>query len=84
VHIHFKVRTDPESDQGYEFTSQFLFDDDLSDTVHTQEPYASKGQRDLRNDGDGIYQNGGSQLTLQLAQEGDGYSTLFDIGVQLA
>ncbi len=43
VHIHFKIRTDPESDAGYEFTSQFFFDDDLTDKVHAQAPYASEG-----------------------------------------
>ena len=84
VHIHFKVRTSPSAAQGHEFTSQFFFDDGLSDQVFTQAPYNSKGQRDTRNSGDGIYQQSGGQLTLSPAAEGDGYSAQFHIGVQIA
>ncbi len=32
VHIHFKIRTDPEAEAGFEFTSQLFFDDELSRT----------------------------------------------------
>jgi hypothetical protein len=32
--------------------------------VDAQQPYAQKGQRTLRNAGDGIYQGGGDQLLL--------------------
>src|SRR3954452_15618585 len=45
VHIHFKIRTDPDSEQGYEFTSQLYFDDSLTDHVLSQAPYAAKGER---------------------------------------
>jgi hypothetical protein len=83
VHIHFKIRTDPSSELGQEFTSQLYFDDSLSDQVHSQEPYASKGQRDLRNEGDQIFQDGGEQLTLAVTQSGDGYAATFDIGLQI-
>src|SRR5204863_7919560 len=31
VHIHFKIRTDAGSASTYDFTSQFFFDDDLTD-----------------------------------------------------
>jgi protocatechuate 3,4-dioxygenase beta subunit len=84
VHIHFKIRTDPVSQQGYEFTSQLYFDDSVTDQVHAREPYAAKGQRTLKNDGDGIFRNGGSQLILQLAEEGEGYVATFDIGLQVS
>ncbi len=84
VHIHFKIRTDPDSQQGFEFTSQLYFDDSITDQVHAQAPYASKGQRTLRNDGDGIFQSGGDQLILQLTQDGEGYAATFDIGLQMA
>ena len=84
VHIHFKIRTTGPSQESYDFTSQLYFDDALSDEVHAQEPYASKGQRTLRNNGDGIYQNGGDQLTLQTVKNGDGYAATFDIGIQIA
>jgi protocatechuate 3,4-dioxygenase beta subunit len=52
VHTHYKIRTDPDFEQGYEFTSQLYFDDALTDEVHSQEPYAERGERDLRNDDD--------------------------------
>jgi protocatechuate 3,4-dioxygenase beta subunit len=83
VHIHFKMRTHLDSNQGYEFTSQLFFDDNFTDVVHSREPYAAKGQRDLRNDGDGIYQDGGDQLVLNVVEEGDGYAAIFDIGLQV-
>jgi protocatechuate 3,4-dioxygenase beta subunit len=83
VHIHFKIRSASGSGSTYEFTSQLFFDDAITDQVHAQEPYASKGQRTLRNDGDGIYQNGGSQLLLQLTQTDQGYKTTFPIGLQI-
>lgn len=64
VHIHFKVRDSPESDQGYEFTSQLYFDDALTDQVHSQEPYADKEECDRRNSDNGIFQGGGDELLL--------------------
>lgn len=84
VHIHFKVRSASGSDQQYEFTSQFFFDDALTDQVHGQQPYASKGQRTLRNEGDNIYQDSGGQLTLDVTPAAEGYTTTFDIGVRIA
>lgn len=56
VHIHFKIRTDPASDTGYEFTSQLFFDEALSDEIFTLEPYSVKGvTRSTHNSNDGIY-----------------------------
>jgi protocatechuate 3,4-dioxygenase beta subunit len=82
VHIHFKIRTDPSSEQGYEFTSQLYFDDSITDQIHAQAPYAAKGQRDLRNDGDGIFRDGGDQLMLDLTEDGQGYMGTFDIALK--
>src|SRR5262249_11748569 len=83
VHIHFKLRTGPDASAGLEFTSQLYFDDELTDIVHTRQPHAARGQRTVRNDGDAIYQNGGSDLLLTLLDDGaGGYTTTFDIGVQ--
>ena len=82
VHIHFKVRTTPDSESGHELTSQFYFDDAITDQVHAQQPYAQKGQRTLRNAQDGIFRNGGSQLLLPLTQEGQGYAASFQLGLQ--
>jgi protocatechuate 3,4-dioxygenase beta subunit len=83
VHIHFKIRAGAGSNQSYEFTSQLFFDEAITDVVHAQEPYASKGYRTLLNEGDGIYRNGGDQLLLQPTQEGDGYVATFNIGLQI-
>ena len=46
VHIHFTIRTKAADGQDYQFTSQFFFDDTLTDQVHAQEPYAGKGRHD--------------------------------------
>lgn len=84
THIHFKIRVDLDSGDTYEFTSQFFFDDELTDEVYTQPPYAAKGARDTRNANDNIYANGGSQLLLTLVEDDDGgYTTTFDIGLDL-
>jgi protocatechuate 3,4-dioxygenase beta subunit len=77
VHIHFKVRLDP----NYEFTSQLFFDEALTDQVHAQSPYASKGQRDTLNSTDNIYDD---RLLLAAAQTDQGYATTFDLGLQMA
>jgi protocatechuate 3,4-dioxygenase beta subunit len=83
VHIHFKIRTNPGSQSGYEFTSQLYFDDAVTDGVYTLPPYSVRGPRNTRNDGDGIYRNGGSQLTLQPVGDNNGYTATFDIGLQV-
>jgi hypothetical protein len=51
--------------------------------VHAQAPYATKGQRPLKNDRDDIFRSGGSQLMLQLTKEAQGYVGTFDIGLQI-
>jgi protocatechuate 3,4-dioxygenase beta subunit len=84
VHIHFKVRKDPNSRRGYEFTSQIYFEDALSDQIHANAPYSAKGEGRLRNRQDGIYQEGGDQLILRPTQGQNGYAGTFDIGLNLA
>lgn len=90
VHIHFKIRTDPESDSGYEFTSQFFFDEELTDKVQSAAPYNSKGERDTFNADDGIFQGSEGLLTLDITEldEDDelapGYTATFDIGLDLS
>lgn len=80
VHIHFKVRVKVDS---YELTSQLYFDDAITDRVHAHKPYASKGQRTVKNDRDGIFRDGGSQLTLSPVEHGQGYAATFDVGLQV-
>ena len=85
VHIHFKVRTNPGSANGYEFTSQLYFDEALTDVVHAQAPYAARGQGRLRNAGDGIYRSGGGdQLLLLPMQTDEGYAATFAVGLDLS
>ncbi len=84
VHVHFKIRSAPSSNSGFEFTSQLYFDDALTDRVHAQQPYAAREQRDVRNSGDGIFTRGGSQLLLAPTQDGQGYAATFDIALQAA
>lgn len=81
VHIHFTVRDSPESQRGYEFTSQLYFDDALTDRVLTEGPYAEQGPRDVTNSEDGIYQGGGDELLLDLTENGRGYAATFDIAL---
>lgn len=95
VHIHFKIRTDPEAEQGYEFTSQLFFDDDLSDAVFEEAPYTDgRGARNTRNDNDNIFSGSDGLLTLTLAPLTDeeaeelkldttGYKSTFYIGLDL-
>lgn len=82
VHIHFMVRTDPTANTGGLLTSQLYFDDALTDHVHAQAPYASKGKRDTPNSRDGIYASGGDQLLLTPTKSGDGYTATFNIGLK--
>jgi protocatechuate 3,4-dioxygenase beta subunit len=83
VHIHFKVRTTPGASSGLEFTSQLFFDESLTDIVHAQAPYNTKGRRDTTNTTDGIYQGGGSQVLIPLSASGGGYAGTFNIGVRV-
>jgi len=79
VHIHFKVHHDT-SGQSAVFTSQLFFDDSLSDKVFAQAPYAGKGQRDMLNSADRIYDD---QLLLAVTETEQGYAARFDIGLQM-
>ncbi len=80
VHIHFKVRT---AQQNSEFTSQLYFDDAITDRVHAQSPYVEKGQRSIKNDQDGIFQQGGTQLLLSPTKTDQGYTAAFELGLQM-
>jgi len=87
VHIHFKLRLYAGSSKTYEFTSQFFFDDTLTDSVYTQSPYSSRGSRNTLNASDGIYNslstNDKTGLTLQTSKTADGYSGVINLGVNV-
>lgn len=85
VHIHFKIRTESEAGDSYEFTSQFFFDDMLSDEVFTEASYSGKGARNTLNSNDSIYSSGGDQMLLQPVRAADGsYAATFYIGLDLS
>jgi protocatechuate 3,4-dioxygenase beta subunit len=84
VHVHFKIRTTGSDGASYEFTSQFFLDESVTDQVHSQMPYAAKGQNRLRNEADGIYRSGGSQLLLVPQSTDVGYSANLPIGLDLS
>ena len=84
VHIHFKIRTEPDADAGFEFTSQLFFDDELSRSVYATGVYAQKGPQDQANRSDGIFNQSGGATLLAATQEGDGYRATFPIAVQLS
>ncbi len=82
VHIHFKVRSPRTQRPGFEFTSQLYFDDALTDRVHATSPYAERGTRTTRNERDGIYRRGGSQLLLAVVPQDAGYAGTFEVALQ--
>ncbi len=87
VHIHFKLRLFAGSTKTYEFTSQFFFDETLTDTVHALSPYSGKGKRDTLNARDGIYNDLSASdktaLTLQTTKASDGYGGVINLGVKV-
>jgi protocatechuate 3,4-dioxygenase beta subunit len=83
VHIHFKIRTDPASTRGSDFTSQLYFDESVTDQVHQQAPYNRRGRRTTTNDTDGIFRRGGRQLLVAPTKQAEAYSARFDLGLQM-
>jgi protocatechuate 3,4-dioxygenase beta subunit len=83
VHIHFKIRTDPDAEAGFEFTSQLFFDDDVSRSIYATGIYAQKGPQDQPNESDQIFNQSGGMTLLSVTQDGDGYTATFPIAVQL-
>lgn len=92
VHIHFKIRTDPQSERGYEFTSQVFFPENVTDAVHAHPPYSERGYRTVLNEEDGIYRGSDGLLMLKVfeieekeesAATQTGYSALFDLSLDL-
>lgn len=85
VHIHFKVRTYSGNSKIDEFTSQFFFDESITDAVHAQAPYNTRGTRDTRNSNDGILRGVANpdRLMLNLTRTANGYAAVVDVGVNL-
>ena len=66
VHIHAKVHLDSST----ALTTQLFFDDAVTDRVFAAGAYGSRGERDVRNDSDGIFDQA---LVLDLSEASDGY-----------
>jgi protocatechuate 3,4-dioxygenase beta subunit len=84
VHIHFKVRTDPQSSAGYEFVSQLFFDESVTDEVFSNAPYPGKGVQYTSNAQDGIFQGSNGLLTLDTVRIEDGYRADFSLALDMA
>lgn len=83
VHIHFKIRTNPKSRRGHEFTSQIYFDDALTDRILANPPYPANRRKRVKNHEDWIFQDGGEDLILPLIPHPEGYGGTFEIGLLL-
>jgi protocatechuate 3,4-dioxygenase beta subunit len=87
-HIHVKVHLDARSEgrsgpgDAVVHTGQFFFDPTISDAVYAVAPYNTHAGQRTSNTQDGIYRTGGSQSTLKLAKEGDGYLGSLTMGVK--
>lgn len=81
VHIHFKVRSNAQG-RDLEFTSQFYFDDALTDRVHAAAPYAGASERRTRNAQDGLYRRGGRELQLDVTPAANGYAAAYEVGIR--
>ena len=79
------MRTDPSSERGREVTSQWFFDDTLSDQIYTSvAPYSTKGATGrLKNAGDDIFKQSAGKTVLTLTKSGDAYTASFDVGIKL-
>jgi protocatechuate 3,4-dioxygenase beta subunit len=77
VHIHGKVHIDNQT----ALTTQFYFDDKVSDRVYEGSPYSQHGGRDVLNDNDNIFD---PSLLLDLSREGDSYLGVISLDVKAA
>ena len=82
VHIHFKLRTQPNAARGEEFTSQLYFEDSVSDRIFTREPYRSHTGRRTLNQADGIFRDGGQELMVAVTESGSALAGSFDVAFQ--
>jgi hypothetical protein len=81
------------SEKTLEFTSQFFFNDTVSDQVYSQTPYSDRGTRDMRNNQDGIFNGAstdglvqshvGEHLMLNTTKQDQGYRGTFNMGLKL-
>jgi protocatechuate 3,4-dioxygenase beta subunit len=82
VHIHFKIRTDPDDAAGYELTSQLFFPDEVNGAVFANAPY--EGSPDTSNGTDGIFGQSDGTTLLEPEESGDGYAATFSIALAVS
>ncbi|MBI2686862.1 MAG: hypothetical protein HYX27_11145 [Acidobacteria bacterium] len=64
VHIHVKVRMISAAKETYEFTSQFFFEETITDSVYSSNSAYGTRARDTLNATDGIYNGASSTGTI--------------------
>jgi hypothetical protein len=62
-------------------TTQFCFDDDISERVYAQRPYSKGEGHDTTNASDGLFDR---SLLLDLSRDGEGYLGVISLDVQTA
>jgi protocatechuate 3,4-dioxygenase beta subunit len=89
THIHFKVRTFNGAKETHEFTSQWFFDEAVSDKVNAIASYSKREGRRTPNPRDGIYSerqvdgtSAGSHLMLALSDGKNGKVGKFSVGLR--
>jgi protocatechuate 3,4-dioxygenase beta subunit len=75
VHIHAKVHVDGST----ALTTQFFFDENVTETVYRGDPYGEHTGRDTFNENDSIFD---PSLILTLSGDGDGYLGVITLGVR--
>lgn len=91
-HIHARVRLYSGSSTTTNFTTQFFFDDSITDTVYQMVPYNTRSNRDTLNSADSVY-NGtdcntskavGSETSLRLAADSSHAVASYNIVLDLS
>lgn len=77
VHIHFRVRT-----SSSDFTSQMFFTDEQNATVYAADPYASRGEPNVKDSQDNILGSDADVLTLHpTGSNSAGWAADFSVGL---
>ena len=77
VHIHGKVHVDNRT----ALTTQFYFDDNVTERVYAGSPYSGADGQDTTNATDSLFDK---SLLLDLSKDGDGYLGVISLDVQSA
>jgi len=91
IHIHLKIRDYEDPGKTFEWTSQLYLPNSVNEQVHLHPPYSNHGPVPMTNEQDFIYNgpstdgliksNTGNHLLLNVSKSDDGYSGVFNIGL---